>query len=134
MLRTNLQRDQMESASRWSTAMREAGVPDETIDVVLDTALADRDAKQADSLDQIEETMYVGEVPEGFTTIDDAAARHHLNRDTLYGWCRLGYLRVRGRLRHPGRGGGKVVISEADLTELLVSPPKRGRPKNPRLS
>ena len=128
MVRANLRRDQMESASRWSAAMREVGVPDETIDMVLETALADRDARQADFLDQVKDTMYVGEPPKGLLTIDDAADKFDLNRRTISTWLWKGLLRERGRLRASARGGGKILLDEAELQEFLKIPRRVGRP------
>ena len=132
MLRANLQRDQMESASRWSAAMREAGVPDETIDMVLETALADRDARQADFLDQVGDTMYVGELPEGLITIDDAANKFDLNRNTVCSWIWRGLLQPKGRLRASARRGGKIVLDETEFQEFLNTPRKTGRPPQKR--
>ena len=129
MLKSNLRRDQVDGATRWTEAMREVGVPDETIEMVVETALADHDARQVDFFDQVEERMYVEEFPEGLITIDDAANKFDLNRGTVYAWVQKGYIRERGRLRAPGKGSGKIVLEEAEFQEFLKIPRKTGRPR-----
>ena len=68
------------------------------------------------------------EAPQGTLTFSEAASKYSLSPRTIQGWVRTGRLSEAGRLRASARGGGKVLIVEAELVALLTNPPRRGRP------
>ena len=88
-------------------AMRRAGFPEETTSQVTTALLA---------------------VPEDLITLQEASDKYRRAYDTIARWVQRGHLTEYGRQRFPARGGGKVLISEAELVELLQNPPKAGRP------
>ena len=68
------------------------------------------------------------EVPVGLQTLEGVERQLGVNRATVRTWIRRQHLRERGRLRAPGRGGGKILVSIADVQRIMEDPPKNGRP------
>ena len=93
-------------------AMRRAGLPQEDQDRVT-TALVEK--------------------PTDLITVQEAADKSGRSHNTIMTWIKKERLTEYGRERFPARGGGKILVSEAELWELLANPPKMGRPpKNGR--
>ena len=75
------------------------------------------------------DTVY-NELPPGLVTISDAAREYDLNRWTIRNWVRKGALKTHGRLKGSAKGGGFILINEADLQVCMYLPKdKGGRPK-----
>ena len=62
-------------------------------------------------------------------TIKDASEKFGIPISTIHHWRQKGHLTDRGGIRHPGTGGRKVLVDEADIVYLIDNPPKPGRPK-----
>ncbi len=126
--------------ARLGTAIAEAldeGVTQqELMSVVLTTvatytppmlmSLADED--KCEDL-QATDTVY-NELPPGLLTISEAAREYDLNRWTIRNLIRKGALKTHGRLKGSAKGGGFILLSEADLRVCMSLPKdKGGRPK-----
>ena len=99
--------------SRWLEAMREVGVPQETIEAVVVAT----------------ETK-----PEDLITLQQAQAEFNVRVGTLHSYLQRGHLHRHGLEPFPARGGGKILIDRRELKALLENPPRTGRPpKNGRL-
>ena len=101
----------MATTGQWRKAMRVQGTREEQIDKVVETAEAP---------------------PTDLITLETASERHEIPYGTLLRWVNNGTLAERGRERFSARGGGKLLVSDADVVELKDHRPKKGRPaKNP---
>ena len=70
------------------------------------------------------------ELPEGLIDLPTAMRKFGCRRGRLDSWVQRGRLKVYGRLKGAARGGGYVVVSEAELTNRLATvPSKGGRPR-----
>ena len=70
------------------------------------------------------------ELPEGLIDLPSAAKKFGVNAKTLYHWVRTGKVRSFGRLRARSRGGGYVVVEEAEVLAYMDAPRlKAGRKK-----
>ena len=70
------------------------------------------------------------ELPPGLITLSDAARKYGLNHMTIRNWVRKGALKTYGRLKGSAKGGGFILINEADLRVCRYLPKdKGGRPK-----
>ena len=70
------------------------------------------------------------ELPEGLIDLPSAMRKYGCRRGRLDSWVQRGRLKVYGRLKGAARGGGYVVVSEAELTNRLATvPSKGGRPR-----
>ena len=67
-------------------------------------------------------------------TIKAASEKFGIPGSTIHNWRQQGHLPDKGGIRHPGRGGRKVLVDEADILYLINNPPKPGRPKRPEKS
>ena len=76
-----------------------------------------------------EDLPIVDEVPDGLIELPAAAAKYERSRTTLHSWIRQGRLQPHARLKGPARGGGYLLIPEADVLALIANPPKIGRPR-----
>ena len=70
------------------------------------------------------------ELPEGLIDLPTARKKYGCTRDRFANWVRQGQIEVRGRLRAPAKGGGYLVVSEAELEHRLATvSEKGGRPR-----
>ena len=70
------------------------------------------------------------ELPEGLIDLPSAMRKYGCRRGRLDSWVQRGRLKVYGRLKGAARGGGYVVVSEAELTDRLATVPRKGgRPR-----
>ena len=92
--------------SRWLEAMREVGVPQETIEAVVVAT----------------ETK-----PEDLITLQQAVDLYGIPPGTLKYWISVGHLEPKKRLRHVG--GGLILVDKRDVAHLKEHRPKRGRPR-----
>ena len=70
------------------------------------------------------------ELPEGLIDLPSAMRKYGCRRGRLDSWVQRGRLKVYGRLKGAARGGGYVVVSEAELTNRLATVPRKGgRPR-----
>ena len=90
---------------------------------LVSTLLAERRNHQTPS-----DVPIYQELPPGLIAINEAARKYQRSRRTFQAWIRRGLLELKGRLRAPARGGGKLVVSEAELVALMANPPRPGRP------
>ena len=103
------------------------GVPTEEITAVVETVLMEAQDQDQGKLFEVEPTIYT-ELPFGLIPVKEAAEKYDLKVSSIHAWIQRGHLIEKGRLRHPGKGGGKVLINEMDLVSLIKNPPKAGRP------
>ena len=69
-------------------------------------------------------------VPEGLIDLPSAAQKYNCPVGTLQTWVRRGHLKTFGRLKAPARGGGYVLLLEADILDRVTAPVnKGGRPR-----
>ena len=66
------------------------------------------------------------ELPPGLIDLPAAAAKYGLNRYTLHDWVSNQRLRNCGRLRGSARGGGYILLDEAELRAYIAAPRNRG--------
>ena len=92
---------------RWTRAMRSAGVSEETITTVIEAI-----QPKVDDL----------------VTLEEAQGQFPVSYGMLNSWVSRGHLTVRGRVRFPAPGGGKVLVDPNDVEYLIENPPKQGRP------
>ena len=71
------------------------------------------------------DTVY-SELPPGLIDLPSAGRKYNVPRRTIHSWVNKGRVRLRGRLRGPTRGGGYLVVSEADLVAYLEGPRNKG--------
>ena len=72
------------------------------------------------------------ELPPGLIDVPNASVRYCRSKSTFYQWIRRGYVTVIGRLKAPARGGGYLVLSEAEIVAHMAKPVNRGgRPQKP---
>ena len=70
------------------------------------------------------------EVPEGLIDLPSAAQKYNCPVGTLQTWVKRGHLKTFGRLKAPARGGGYVLLLEADVLDRATAPlNKGGRPR-----
>ena len=93
---------------RWLKAMRETGLPEDTITQVVEATLTK---------------------PEDLITLEQAASEFGVPYSTLLNWVNVGHLEEKGREKYPARGGGKVLVDRKDVAHLSEHRPKRGRPR-----
>ena len=67
--------------------------------------------------------------PDSLLTIEEASTKYGTPYNTLLQWVHRGKLTVVARQKFPARGGGKILIDEAELQYLLAHPPAMGRPR-----
>ena len=67
------------------------------------------------------------ELPKGLITVPAAARKHGRSRRTIQGWIRNDRLELVGRLKGSARGGGYMVVREAELVRLDKETPYRRR-------
>ena len=61
------------------------------------------------------------ELPEGLIDLPSATRKYGCGRSRLHGWVKRGVIRVRGRLKGAARGGGYLVVKEADIEHILAT-------------
>ena len=69
-------------------------------------------------------------LPSGLITADEAASKFGITSSTIRTWVQRGHISEMGRLKGSTPRGGKLAVSEAELTAHLASPRnKGGRPR-----
>ena len=100
--------------------LRNQGIPEEHIRAVVNKVLNDPD-------ETIDHDLMMKK--EDLGTLAEISESQDVPYGRLLSWVARGHLEVRGRERFPARGGGKLLVSEADVIALKLHPPKNGRPK-----
>ena len=78
----------------------------------------------------VEDLPIYDELPPGLIDLPSAAENHSLRIHTIRQWIYRGRIRAVARLRAPARGGGYLVVREAELIAYMRSPRDRGgRPR-----
>ena len=71
-----------------------------------------------------------GALPDGLIDLPTASRKYGVNGSTMRRWVISGKIPSRGRLKAPARGGGYLVLSEAELVDYINAPRnKGGRPR-----
>ena len=61
-------------------------------------------------------------------TLEEAVQQFAVSIGRLNTWIAREHLQVKGRQPFPARGGGKVLVDQNDVQQLVDHPPKQGRP------
>ena len=96
--------------------------------VVLNEAELVAQLRGSDSTDNL--PIYM-ELPPGTIDVPTALRKYNLKQSMLRSWIDKGQVIPVGRLRAPAKGGGYLVLNEAELQTYIAAPKRRGRPKKP---
>ena len=80
---------------------------------------------QAQVLDK-DQALNGSGIPEGLITLGDASRKYSIPFHVLERRVQRGRLIPEGP--RPGRGGGRILVHEADIIAYIEHPPKTGRP------
>ena len=118
---------------QWRDATREAlqaGASEKDLQAMLKTEITDSQVHHCETCppDNYDPDTVYTELPEGLITVPEAARKYRINRRTIQTWLRQNYITSKGRLRGSARGGGFVLVSEAELVRYIATPKRIGRP------
>lgn len=66
------------------------------------------------------------ELPDGLITVPEASRKYRRSKATLRRWYNNGYIRLMGKLRGPGPGGGSLLVPIDEVESCIANPPFRG--------
>ena len=130
--RNGTARESVEVLGRALTEAVDAGITEEELLLMVVSAMSTTAPEQAVQGPSPEpEPIYEhGLVPRGLIDLPSAAQKYGRPISTLQAWVRRGHLATYGRLKAPARGGGYVLLLEADVIDKTNGPIKKGgRPR-----
>ena len=69
------------------------------------------------------------ELPEQLIDLPGAAKKYNCKMGYLRSMVQHGRIKTQGRIKAPARGGGYLLVNEAELRQLIENPRPVGRPK-----